>query len=291
MLPVLFILFCTDRAASPADVCVRRRSPLPPAVPAGCGRRYGRARIERRGAGPAPHSMRGRGAAFCRAEAGNRQPATDDRSAAESEESAADVRQAKAELRTRLRAVRRRLDSDETARESERICARVLELPEVRTARAVALYAALSGEVNLKRIIEECQRQGKSMLFPRFRAVDRTYEMVQVHEFESETVPGFYGIREPRPDLPATPTGLCRDRRTAWIVPGLAFDGAGGRLGQGGGYYDRLLAGVKGPKIGVAFQWQLLPAVPTCRHDVRLDVLVTGNRVLRFSPRTETRFA
>ncbi len=129
------------------------------------------------------------------------------------------------------------------------------------------------------------------MLFPRFRAGDRTYEMVQVREFESDTVPGFYGIREPRPELPAAPPGLCRDRRTAWIVPGLAFDGAGGRLGRGGGFYDRLLAGVKGPKIGVAFEWQLLPAVPICRHDVRLDALVTAEQVLRFAPRTGPRTA
>lgn len=183
-----------------------------------------------------------------------------------------------------MRALRNRLDAAEAARASDEICNRVLELPEVRTAQAVALYAALPGEVNLRRIIEECQRQGKSMLFPRFCAADRAYEMVRVRNVELETAPGAFGIQEPSPELPAAPSGVCRARETAWIVPGLAFDGAGGRLGQGGGYYDRLLKDVQGARIGVAFAWQLLPVTPTTDQDVPMDILVVGERVLRFSP-------
>jgi len=197
---------------------------------------------------------------------------------------AEDIDRRKSDLRALMRVLRKKLDASEAERAGEVICSRVLELPEVRTAQALALYAALPGEVNLKRIIEECQRQGKSMLFPRFRAADRTYEMVRVRNVDQETAPGAFGIQEPRPELPAAPPGVCSARDTVWIVPGLAFDEAGGRLGQGGGYYDRLLKDVQGVRIGVAFAWQLVPATPTTDRDVPMDILVIGGRILRFSP-------
>ena len=94
----------------------------------------------------------------------------------------------------------------------------------------------------------------------------------------SELQAGAYGILEPRPDP---------SRRVATeqfdLVPGLAFDRAGRRLGAGKGYYDRFLAGIKAPKIALAFAFQLVEQVPIEPHDQRVEVIVTENEVITCS--------
>jgi 5-formyltetrahydrofolate cyclo-ligase len=92
---------------------------------------------------------------------------------------------------------------------------------------------------------------------------------------------GRFGIREPRKELPCAPAHLLADRDLAWIVPGVAFDETGGRLGRGRGYYDRMLRDVLGIKVGVGYDWQVVPCLPSSSHDVRMDVIVTNSRILR----------
>jgi 5-formyltetrahydrofolate cyclo-ligase len=103
---------------------------------------------------------------------------------------------------------------------------------------------------------------------------------VAITSFEEDTVPGHYGIREPRPDLPAEDPARLRSAGTVWLVPGLAFDSQGHRLGRGGGYYDRLLADVSGPRIGVTLERQILTAVPSEAHDAAMTMVVSQDRVL-----------
>ncbi len=85
-------------------------------------------------------------------------------------------------------------------------------------------------------------------------------------------VPGYRGLREP----PASAPAHARDALTAIVVPGLAFAPSGVRLGQGGGYYDRALAGYAGLKVGLAYGAQLVPDLPRASHDVLMDLIVSA---------------
>lgn len=187
----------------------------------------------------------------------------------------------KAELRQHMLQRRRSLDGVTVVRSSQSICARLLLLPEVVIAPVLAIYAAFAGEVSLDTLFRECKRQGKELLLPRYNSAAGDYEMVSLEDIDTDLTEGALGIREPAPDLdPASAEDLSKDR-LAWLVPGVAFDRNGNRLGHGRGYYDRLLRHAAGCKVGVAYDWQIVDALPVAPHDIPMDILVSESRVLR----------
>jgi len=101
----------------------------------------------------------------------------------------------------------------------------------------------------------------------------------------TDTAEGYYGIREPANENPPVSRQVLQDGATVWCVPGLAFDISGHRIGRGGGYYDRLLTGARGAKIGIAYDLQLFDAVPWEPHDAKMDLVVTEKRCVRCSER------
>lgn len=187
----------------------------------------------------------------------------------------------KRKARSVLAARRRQLAAVRVRQLSLRVCARLLTLPEIVAARAVCMYAALPGEVDLTTLFEACRAREQGVLLPRFNAATGVYEMVAVHDLATETAPGNLGVREPLPRLPVGTERQRKAKTTAWLVPGLGFDRVGRRLGRGKGFYDRLLSGTQGPRIGVAFSWQLLPEIPAEAHDVRMNAVVTETGVFR----------
>jgi len=189
----------------------------------------------------------------------------------------------KAEVRRELACRRRALGPDETAAASQAVCDRLQTVAAVVDALLAAVYVAISGEVDLTLFINAWLKRGKEILLPRFNAEAGCYDVAPVADVENETTIGKYAIREPLPSLAAAPSDLLNGPDVAWLVPGVAFDRRGARLGRGGGYYDRLLAGVAGPKIGVAYDWQIVPDLPQSPHDVPMDMVVTDKRILRFT--------
>jgi 5-formyltetrahydrofolate cyclo-ligase len=158
---------------------------------------------------------------------------------------------------------------------------RLLALPVVRQASVLAAYAAMADEIPIEEVVEEKLRQGGKVVMPRYDAAARCYRMVAIADPEKDLARGHYGVREPRPELPPEDLADLRGMDTVWLVPGLAFDPQGHRLGRGAGYYDRLLAGVVGPRIGVAQDWQILPSVPAEPHDAILTMVVSENRMFQ----------
>jgi 5-formyltetrahydrofolate cyclo-ligase len=157
--------------------------------------------------------------------------------------------------------------------DSGRLCQQLRTQPLWERARRVAAFYPMAGEPDLRPLLEEALVAGKSLALPLFDAVGRRYAFHRVESL-SDLRPGHFGIIEPRPECPQERL----IRLDFWLVPGVAFDPAGGRLGRGKGYYDRLLAETQGHKCGVAFDWQLVERVPAEPHDVCVNSLLTPTR-------------
>lgn len=144
--------------------------------------------------------------------------------------------------------------------------------------RTVALYAAIRGEVGTDRIRDGYLAGGTHLFYPRV-APDGKLSFFP-HRGGDGWEWGRFGIREPIVEPGEAGT---RDGFDLVVVPGMAFDPAGRRLGKGYGYYDRFLAELAGrvDTVGLAFSWQLVPEVPAEPWDVPVDVVVTDEGVFR----------
>lgn len=179
----------------------------------------------------------------------------------------AEMRRARAELRRDMRARRDALDADYRREAAQAVTRNVLSCDMWRAARSVFAYCATGSELDTRALIEAALRQGKALYLP--RCVRRgEMRLLRVRAL-SELRPGRFGIPEPAGDeeLLGTPD-LC-------LAPGLAFDRAGGRLGYGGGYYDRFLAGARPTVAALAYPCQVIARVPVLAHDAPVDYIIT----------------
>ena len=156
--------------------------------------------------------------------------------------------EAKKELRRALRAKRRSIDPQRKAEMDQALVAHTLTTKEFQRARVIFLYAPLSDEPDLLPLAEEAWRLGKQVAFPISHTDTHTLSFHTVNAL-TELCEGAYGISEP----PQTAQAVTATEDTLCIVPALAFDRHGFRLGYGGGYYDRLLADFQGTAIGLFY--------------------------------------
>ncbi len=185
---------------------------------------------------------------------------------------------AKRALRTELIAARARLSQEERSEKSRAIAERLEDVAAVRRARTVALYAPLGTEVDCAESARRIAARGGRVVYP--RAVLGERRLVFCRCEPAELIRGPLGAREPPPG--ATEVALAD--LDCVVMPGVAFSLDGLRLGRGGGYYDATLKAMsRTPRVGVAFEVQLVPALPREPHDAPLDALVTEGRTLAFS--------
>ena len=181
----------------------------------------------------------------------------------------------RAEMRTRRKAVTPEARAAAGKELSRRLLVEDRALGAAISAKGpIAVYLASKEEIDLADFITAALSFGCAVVAPRWNGTD--YELVRLQDFAT-LVKGPHGILEP----PAGPAMRPEDVR-AWLVPGLAFTKDGGRLGYGGGWYDRLLcrAAKQTPKIGIAYGFQLVDALPTEPHDVRLTSVESALYVL-----------
>ena len=162
----------------------------------------------------------------------------------------------------------------ERAVKSLEIKKKLFELPVFRRSKCVWFYVSLPEEVETLPMICEALGAGKKILVPLTDLENKKLSLFEIRDPEKELRPGVLGIREPDRDL-AHPAKI--EEADCVIVPGLAFDKAGHRLGRGAGLYDRSLAKLspRVPKIGLAFSFQIFPEIPQEDHDQTLDVVLT----------------
>ncbi|MBD2847158.1 5-formyltetrahydrofolate cyclo-ligase [Paenibacillus sp. IB182496] len=184
-------------------------------------------------------------------------------------------------LRQEMRTLRDRLDAASRDAWSARVCDRAARwLTETGAARPM-LYAPWRSEVDTGPLIERLWRAGLPVLLPRCEPATRAMTLYRIRSWD-ELMPGAYGIREP------DPRRATRCEEGEWpdavLAPGLAFDRDGGRLGYGGGYYDRFrermdAAGADAGWVGLAFEAQLVARVPLQPHDAAMDAVMTERAV------------
>ena len=156
--------------------------------------------------------------------------------------------------------------------DSSAACLLILKSTVWQRASQVMLYVPMRGELNVNSLTENGLKDEKLIALPRFSVSKNAYEACGIDNL-SDLVPGKFGVLEPPPDCQTMDT----KQLDLAIVPGVAFAGLGSRLGRGGGFFDRLLAGIPAKKCGVCFEQQVYPDVPVERHDVKMDMIATPN--------------
>jgi 5-formyltetrahydrofolate cyclo-ligase len=143
-----------------------------------------------------------------------------------------------------------------------------------RQARSILFYAPFPEELDVWPLVQDSLAAGKTVALPRFQAATKEYVACRILDASRDIVSGHFGIREPADHCVEIPREVLE-----WVlVPGVAFDERGHRLGRGKGYYDRLLAPVRGTTCGVAFNEQLVPEIPVEPHDVMVSCVLTPTR-------------
>ncbi|MFA7006859.1 MAG: 5-formyltetrahydrofolate cyclo-ligase, partial [Verrucomicrobiia bacterium] len=173
----------------------------------------------------------------------------------------------------RILVLRGALFADEVARRSGQIATRLLTLPAVREAQTIFCYLSHGNEVQTHQLVRDWLAAGKHIHVPAYHAEQRRYQPSHICDLERDLAAGKLGILEPHtrrtPDRPADVA----------IVPGVAFDAQGHRLGYGKGFYDEMLKHFGGLKIALTFDCQMQPSIPHVPKDVPMDAVVTESAV------------
>ena len=188
------------------------------------------------------------------------------------------LREAKRALRERILAARDALEGRTRSEESASIAQRIAELPSFRSAACVVLTLPFRSEWDTRPLLHDALARGAAVALPRVNDVSRMIELHRVRDALADVAAGYRGIPEPLASLPRVPPA-----DVEWIlVPGVAFDVHGRRLGYGGGYYDRLLPLLPptASKVAGAFELQLVESIPAAPHDLTVNAVATPARLV-----------
>lgn len=181
-------------------------------------------------------------------------------------------------IRKRLISQRNKVSLEDRQEKSQLIRDQLTQIPDFSTALTIMTYVSFASEVITKEIITHSLHEKKRVIVP-VVDVGRHHLLLSEIEQYDELVPSTYGIMEPQ-QLRIVQL----DRIELFILPGVAFDEKGVRLGYGGGYFDRLLGDKKQHRklIGLAFEMQMQKELPCSPHDIFMDMVITEEKVRSF---------
>lgn len=162
------------------------------------------------------------------------------------------------------------------------IAQKILLLEEVETRETLLLYVDFRSEVETRFLIRELLRRGKRVVVPVTLVKEKRLLPVAIRDLEKDLVPGYCSIPEPRLEIRKSQMVAGSEIGTI-ILPGSVFDERGGRLGYGGGYYDRFMAheAPQARRVGLAFELQVVDRLSLLPHDELLDLVVTEKRIIQ----------
>jgi 5-formyltetrahydrofolate cyclo-ligase len=185
----------------------------------------------------------------------------------------------KAQIREQAR--KNRIGQKDKDAVSRQIVGAFMGLPAYAAARTVMWYVDAGSEVRTRHLLPEALLGGKRIVVPYCIVETNQLELFLLEDM-AELAEGAHKILEPRDDLrPLAGKRVTPEELDLVMVPGVAFDPNGGRMGQGKGYYDRLLSRVRpdAPLAALAFECQMFPEIPVAAHDVFMDLVLTEQKV------------
>ena len=171
------------------------------------------------------------------------------------------------------------LSENEIAEKTRAIEAKLFDFANFLEAKVALLYVNGDCEVRTDNIIKRSYGYGKIVVLPAFDPAKLEMKLMKVDNFEKELIPGPRGVAEPD-------ASRCKivplERVDIAVIPGLAFDEKGGRIGSGKGYYDRLIPSlaITTRKVALTFEEQIVPQVPMESHDKHVDIIITDKRII-----------
>ena len=185
------------------------------------------------------------------------------------------IQDPKTELRAKIRALLEKISPAVRAVESIELCERLkTQMPSAHT---ILFFAPLPDELDIWPVLELSLALGTTCALPFFDAEKQIYGAKEIKKIATDIVPGKFSVREPAAGCPEIPL----DKFDLVLVPGMAFDLHGNRLGRGRGFYDRLLQTISGVKCGIGYDLQLLENIPTEPHDAKVDFVLTPGKCVK----------
>lgn len=188
----------------------------------------------------------------------------------------------KTEIRRKALRDRKRLSRREVEEKSRRIGRELFSLPEFKRARTAMFYVSLPEEVRTREMIRDALRDGKRVAVPFTGGKEARMVPVLLEDPDRGLAPGRWGVLEPASGEKTVPL----EDIDIIVLPGVAFDSRGNRLGRGRAFYDWFLkkAHPRTVRVGLAFEEQIYLTIPACEHDVPVDVIITEDRVISCPP-------
>ena len=190
-----------------------------------------------------------------------------------------DILETKADIRKTISQNMSDLPDEKISEKNQQVTQRLFEFANFMEASIVLLYINKENEVDSHEILRRCYDFNKIVVLPAFNTDKRSITPMKVDNPDADLMMGPRGILEPNPER-------CKIVSIEFvdiaIIPGLAFDEKGGRIGSGEGYYDRLIPKLAATtrKVALAFENQILPQIPMTSHDKHVDIIITEDRVI-----------
>jgi len=190
-----------------------------------------------------------------------------------------EISTAKIQIRNDIANTISALSKSEINEKTSAIESRLFEFANFLESKIALLYINGNLEVQTAGIIQKCHSYNKIVVLPAFDPHSFKMKLMKVDPSGQELIPGPRGVLEPD-------ASSCKivpmDRIDIAIIPGLAFDEKGGRIGSGTGYYDRLIPrlAITTCKVALTFEEQIIPQVPMESHDKHVDIIITDKRII-----------
>jgi 5-formyltetrahydrofolate cyclo-ligase len=177
----------------------------------------------------------------------------------------------KEQIRKEINKLQKTLSDNTAADLSQKICRLLIQTDIFQKANRIALYYPIKGEVETLSLIEEWHRT-KKIALPVISGRDLQF---YTYTGKENLTTGTFGIQEPKPSELIT-----KEETDLFILPGIAFDHNRNRIGRGKGYYDRFLSETNKPIIGLCFGFQLKDQIPTEKHDKKMTLVITEDKII-----------
>ncbi len=178
----------------------------------------------------------------------------------------------KNEIRNQNKIKRLEMTTQEVHKKSRAAAKEFLQSTIYKNALTIMLYMPIQNETDTEKIIKTALKDGKKIVFP----VTKKEIIPYYASIDTEFKKGKFGVNEPNCTLVASPSEI-----DVIIVPGIAFDKTGARVGFGKGYYDMFLPKTNAVKVGLCYEFQLYDKIQTAEHDVKMNFIVTENGLIK----------